>query len=45
MNIKSERMGLGLTITKKDVDLLVGKLAIEREQCKVTLITITLPKK
>ncbi|MBK7230379.1 MAG: PAS domain S-box protein [Ignavibacteriales bacterium] len=45
LNRKYEGMGLGLTITKKYVELLGGKLAIESEQGKGTLITITLPKK
>lgn len=39
-----EGMGLGLTITKKYIELLGGKISIESEQGKGTTITIMFPK-
>ena len=37
-------MGLGLTITKKYIEILGGKLNIESEHCSGTAIEIILPK-
>lgn len=44
LNRKYEGMGLGLTITKKYVELLKGKINFDSEQGKGTEVTITLPK-
>jgi len=44
LNRKYEGMGIGLTITRKYVELLGGKLNIESEQGKGTVIKIILPK-
>lgn len=44
LNRKYEGMGLGLTITKKYVELLKGKIIFDSEQGKGTEVTITLPK-
>jgi len=44
LNRKFEGMGLGLTITKKYVEILGGKLNIESEQGSGTVIEIILPK-
>lgn len=44
LNRKYEGMGLGLTITKKYVELLKGKINFDSEQGKGTVVTITLPK-
>jgi len=44
LNRKYEGMGLGLTITKKYVELLNGKINFDSEQGQGTEVTITLPK-
>ncbi len=44
LNRKFEGMGLGLTITKKYVEILGGKLNIESEHGSGTMIEIFLPK-
>ncbi|MDP2362151.1 MAG: ATP-binding protein [Ignavibacteria bacterium] len=44
LNRRYEGMGIGLTITRKYVELLGGKLNIESEQGKGTAIEIVLPK-
>jgi PAS domain S-box-containing protein len=44
LNRKYEGMGLGLTITKKYVEILGGKLKIESELGSGTVIEIALPK-
>jgi PAS domain S-box-containing protein len=44
LNRKFEGMGLGLTITRKYVELLGGKLKIESKHGNGTVIEITLPK-
>ena len=44
LNRKFEGMGLGLTITKKYVEILGGKLSIESEHGSGTAIEIILPK-
>jgi signal transduction histidine kinase len=41
---KYEGMGLGLTITKKFVELIDGKISIESEQGQGTTITLMFPK-
>ncbi|MFZ1517667.1 MAG: PAS domain-containing sensor histidine kinase [Ignavibacteriaceae bacterium] len=45
LNRRYEGMGLGLTITKKYVELLGGKLNIESAEGEGTKVTILLPKK
>jgi PAS domain S-box-containing protein len=45
LNRKFEGMGLGLTITKKFVEILGGKLNIKSEMGKGTTIDIVIPKK
>ena len=44
LNRRYEGMGLGLTITKKYVELLGGKINIESEQGQGTTITLIFPK-
>jgi signal transduction histidine kinase len=44
LNRKFEGMGIGLTITRKYVELLGGKLNIESEHGRGTNIEIVLPK-
>lgn len=44
LNRKFEGMGIGLTITKKYVEILGGKLNIQSEHGKGTIIEIVLPK-
>lgn len=44
LNRKYEGMGLGLTITKKYVELIGGKISIESEQGQGTTITLMFPK-
>jgi PAS domain S-box-containing protein len=44
LNRKYEGMGLGLSITKKYVELLKGKINFDSEQGSGTEVTITLPK-
>lgn len=45
LNRRYEGMGLGLTITKKYIELLGGKLNIESTEGEGTKVTILLPKK
>ena len=45
LNRRFEGMGLGLTITKKYVELLGGKLNIESTEGEGTKVTILIPKK
>ncbi len=44
LNRKYEGMGLGLTITKKYVEILDGKIEIESIQGEGTTTTVTFPK-